>query len=65
MPTTYTVAAYAPAEIEAEYPNLWATIGKYFNDLGEERKAVIGSLVISTCGTCHNDASSCRCWDDE
>lgn len=65
MPTAFSIHSYAAAEIESEYPNLWATINKYFSDLSEDRQAIIGALVLSTCKFCHNEASNCQCWNDE
>lgn len=65
MPQSYSINSYTAAEIEAEYPNLWATINRFFSDLSEDRQAVIGSLVLSTCHHCNNDDSNCQCWNDE
>ena len=61
----YDLSAYAPIEIATEYPNLWATICKYFADQNDNRKAAIASLVINTCGHCHDAASRCQCWSDD
>ena len=65
MGTPYTIFSYDPAEIAEEHPNLWATIETYFNDLTDEKKALIASLVIGTCHACHNADSNCQCWNDE
>lgn len=65
MSTPYHIKLYIPAEIEAEYPNLWATINKYFPDLPEDKQAIIGSIVMGTCHSCHNANKDCQCWNDE
>lgn len=65
MATAYSINIYTAAELEAEYPNLWATINRHFPDLSPERQAIIGSLVLSTCHSCNNDDNNCQCWNDE
>lgn len=65
MAHTYHIAEMTQYELEGNYYNLWATIKKEFPSLSIEDQVKIGSLVIGTCGTCHNDNSACQCWNDD
>jgi hypothetical protein len=65
MSKPFSIYSLVAAEIIDEYPSLWATIQKYFPDEGEDKQALIASLVIGTCGHCHENATGCACWNDE
>jgi hypothetical protein len=65
MPTPYKILIHEPAEIESEYPRLWATINSNFPDLSDYQKSVIASLVLDTCHSCHDESAGCQCWNDK
>ena len=65
MPFAYQVRQITHYELQTDYPNLWETIKKEFPALTIYEWAKIGSLVLGTCGHCHDDKTGCQCWNDE
>jgi hypothetical protein len=47
------------------YPALWQTVQRALPGLSDEELTVVVSLVVDTCPRCHEDNSSCQCWNDE
>lgn len=53
-----------PEEAE-EWQDLWATAQQSFPDLDRETVARIVSLVLGTCGVCHENPAPCWCNSDD
>jgi hypothetical protein len=48
-----------------DYPKLMKTIDNDFPKASLGSKLKIASLVIGTCGYCHNAEAGCQCWNDD
>lgn len=62
--TPYEFKRLSIEEASQQYPRLWATIESTLH-LTQSNIALMVSIVVGTCGACHDRHSGCQCWNDE
>lgn len=62
---SYSYPLLTPQQVEAQYPHLWAAIREAAPSLTAEGAARLASLMLGTCGRCHDAPKGCECWKEK
>lgn len=62
--TPYKFEQLSIEEAARVHPRLWATIESTLH-LTQSNIALMVSIVVGTCGSCHDSEHGCQCWNDE
>ena len=54
-----------PEAAQENYPALWTAAVWALPDLNITETAIVVSLVVDTCPSCHAANRGCQCWNDE